>query len=101
VGDEQLVTVTTTAASWAAAGAYVQRQILYGGITAFDFCVERSGTDLNIYFCPSRGRFNRLYTVLGVGVGAGLVGLRFECTGGAITQSALISAYRESLTSVP
>lgn len=101
VGDEQLVTVTTTAASWAAAGSYVQRQILYGGITAFDFCIERAGADLNIYYCPTRGRFSRLYTVPGVGVGVGFVGLRFERTGGVITQSALIPAYRESLTSVP
>ena len=63
--------------------------------------VERAGADLNIYYCPTRGRFSRLYTVPGVGVGVGFVGLRFERTGGVITQSALIPAYRESLTSVP
>lgn len=100
-GDEILCTITTTSGSWASAGTYTQRQLLYGAVTSFDFCIERSDTDLAIYVGEARGRMRLMYSVAGVGAGAGFFGLRFARTGGSQYQTALIPAYRESLAAVP
>ena len=75
--------------------------LIYGGITTFDFALVRSGSTLYSYIAPAGGRLVLAHS-WSVSTGAGKVGLRLAVTGGTSDDlSALLMAYRTSLTEVP
>ena len=66
-----------------------------------DYVFQRIGGTLTIYSGPARSRLVLQATHLGIGVGAGLVGVRSQMIVSFEPCNLVISAYRASLTEVP